>query len=393
MKKGDGLLGIPHILATFVWLFIIATIGLSLGRLIWVCATDVLAFGKPAKSAHFTIEADDSIEDIAKMLEEKGLIDYPDLFVLYMKFTKTDKLELGFHELKPMIYDYHAIKTALEPKVEAREVVEVVIPEGYTCQQIFELLEKKGVCSVKKMEDFIERLDDPNPENRTAIGEYWFLEGVELNSINCFEGYLFPDTYQFYKGHDPELVLEKMLDNFDYRFTSIMKAKLDPLNQRMADVLRGRGYDQAYIDSHQITIREVIIVASMIERETANDAESYEIASVIYNRLTNPGNYPFLNIDATVIYGMGGAKIDPDTGKTLPLTKADLEADTPYNTYTRKGLIPGPIANPGRNSLNAALDPNDTSYYYYVFDPSIGGHRFAKNEAEHEQNKAKVNNN
>ena len=125
----------------------------------------------------------------------------------------------------------------------------------------------------------------------------------------------------------------------------------------------------------------------MIERETSSGSESYDIASVIYNRLTNPASYPFLNIDATVIYGMGGAKIDPTTGESLPLTGTDLANDTPYNSYTRKGLIPGPISNPGRNSINAALDPNDTEYYYYVYKPSAGCHLFGRNEAEHEQNK------
>jgi UPF0755 protein len=122
----------------------------------------------------------------------------------------------------------------------------------------------------------------------------------------------------------------------------------------------------------------------MIERETASGSESYEIASVIYNRLTNPGSFPYLQIDATVIYGMGGPKVDPATGESLPLTKADLERDTPYNSYTRKGLIPGPISNPGRNSLNAALDPNDTSYYYYALNPATNEHKFSQTLQEHQ---------
>jgi UPF0755 protein len=282
-----------------------------------------------------------------------------------------------------MIYDYHAIKTALEPKTAARGIVEVVIPEGYTCAQIFALLEEKGVCTVTELELYAENGD---------LNDYWFLEGVERGHKYCLEGYLFPDTYQFYKGHDPELVLEKMLDNFEYRFTDIMKDKIDTLNEYLAKAWRNRGYDEAYIKEHAFTIREVVTVASMIERETASGSESYEIASVIYNRLTNPGSFPYLQIDATVIYGMGGPKVDPATGESLPLTKADLERDTPYNSYTRKGLIPGPISNPGRNSLNAALDPNDTSYYYYVYDPSQGAHLFATTEAGHEQNKDRVKN-
>ena len=381
IKKGYGLLGIPHILSTVVWLFIVFAVGLSLGRLVWVCASDVLAFGKPAKEAVITIYKDDTLEDIANKLEKAGLIEYPQLFMMYMDFSGNDEIEVGVHHLSSMIYDYHAIKTAMAPKVAARDIVEVVIPEGYTCAQIFALLEENGVCSATQLEEY---------SANGNLNDYWFLEGVERGDKYCLEGYLFPDTYQFYKGHDPELVLEKMLDNFDYRFTDIMKEKISSLNIRLAAALKNRGYSDSYIEEHKFTIREVVIVASMIERETANGSESYDIASVIYNRLTNPGNFPYLNIDATVIYGMGGNKIDPETGESLPLTYADLEADTPYNTYTRTGLIPGPISNPGRNSLNAALDPNSTDYYYYVYDPSAGRHLFSRTEAEHEQNKNKV---
>ena len=382
-KKGDGLFGIPHILATAVWLFIVVAVGVSLGRVAWICAADVLAFGKPPKEAIITIYENDDAEDIANKLEKAGLIEYPGLFKLYLEFSGNDAMKVGVHQLTPMIYDYHAIKTALAPKVSGREVLDVVIPEGYTCAQIFALLEEKGVCTVAELEEYAANGD---------LNDYWFLEGVERGSKYCLEGYLFPDTYQFYKGHNAELVLEKMLDNFDYRFTDIMKDKIDVLNQRLATTLRARGKDEAYIEAHKFTIREVVIVASMIERETANGTESYEIASVIYNRLTNPAEYPYLNIDATVIYGMGGSKVDPVTGETLGLTYADLAVDTPYNTYTRKGLIPGPIANPGRNSINAALDPNDSEYYFYVYDPSIGSHLFARDEAGHEANKAKVKN-
>jgi len=383
MKKGDGLFGIPHILATAVWLFIVVAVGVSLGRVAWVCAADVLAFGKPAKEAVITIQENDTPEMIAEKLEKAGLIEYPGLFTMYLDFSGNDPMRVGVHQLSPMIYDYHAIKTALAPKAGGREVLDVVIPEGYTCAQIFALLEEKGVSTVAELEEYAAN---------GKLNEYWFLEGVERGSKYCLEGYLFPDTYQFYKGHDPELVLEKMLDNFDYRFTDIMRDKINVLNDRLATMLRSRGKDNAYIEAHKFTVREVVIVASMIERETANGTESYEIASVIYNRLTNPAEYPYLNIDATVIYGMGGSKVDPVTGEVLGLTYADLEADTPYNTYTRKGLIPGPISNPGRNSLNAALDPNDSGYYYYVYDPSIGGHLFAYDEAGHEANKAKVKN-
>ena len=121
------------------------------------------------------------------------------------------------------------------------------------------------------------------------------------------------------------------------------------------------------------------------ERETASIAESYKISAVIFNRLRNSADFPYLNIDATIIYALDG-NIDPETGKTKPLTSADLAMEHPYNTYTEKGMIPGPISNPGRNSLNAALDPNETNYYYYVFNPNTGVHLFAKNAKDHQKN-------
>ncbi|MBQ9931913.1 MAG: endolytic transglycosylase MltG, partial [Firmicutes bacterium] len=262
----------------------------------------------------------------------------------------------------------------------SREEVEVMIPEGYSCAQIFELLEEKKVCTVEELE-----LCAATGE----LNDYWFLEGVRRGEKYSLEGYLFPDTYRFYLNDDPENVLGKMLNNFDYRFTDLMKEKIEPLNTRMAAILSSRGYTAEYIDSHKFTIREIVIIASMIEKETANDSESFDISSVIYNRLTNPASYPFLNIDATIIYALGG-NIDPETGETRPLTKADLEMDHPYNSYTQKGLIPGPISNPGRASLLAALDPNETNYYFYVYNPNAGVHKFARTPEEHEKNVASV---
>ena len=123
-------------------------------------------------------------------------------------------------------------------------------------------------------------------------------------------------------------------------------------------------------------------MASMIEKETSSAQEGYTIASVIYNRLFCwQGNPAYLNIDATIVYALDG-KTD--------LTAEDLRVDSPYNTYTHTGLTPGPISNPGLSSLEAALEPADTNYYYYVLDPTVGSHIFATTQAEHDANRAKV---
>ena len=376
MKKGYGLLGIPHIISTVIWLAITVAIGVSLGRMIWICAAEVLAFGRPDQEYVLSVTNADNIDTISTKLKNAGLIKYPELFKFYVDLTDAEEeISVGTFTLNTK-YDYHALVNAMSYHSPARETITLVIPEGYTCAQIFALLESNGVCSAAELEEYA-----ANGE----IKERWFLEGVERGDKYCLEGYLFPDTYQFYTDDEPGRVLGKFLDNFDNRFTDLMKSRLETLNQRLAAVLASRGYDEATIESRKITFRDIVIIASMIEKETSNDAESYEISSVIYNRLTNPANYPFLNIDATLIYALGG-NIDPETGKTKPLTYDDLQMDHPYNTYKVKGLIPGPISNPGRNSLNAALDPSETNYYYYVYNPNTSLHLFAKDEAGHQKN-------
>ena len=364
-KKGYGLLGIPHILATAVWLAIIVAVGVSLGRLAWVCASDVLAFGREEKEVVVSIEDSDTLDDIARKLQEAGLIKYPGLFKLYAGLTSArEDISSGSFTLNT-IYDYNALVDSMTYYSSSREIIQVMIPEGYSCEQMFALLEEKGVCKAADLEEYA-----ANGE----LDDYWFLEGVERGDKYCLEGYLFPDTYDFYVGDDAERVLEKMLDDFEYRFSEDMIAAIDALNEKLAAKYRANGYGDAYIEEHKMTVREVVIVASLIEKETAGNEESFNISSVIYNRLTNQAEWPYLNIDAALLYVLGHKEA---------LTNEDLQVDSPYNTYTNPGLVPGPITNPGLNSLKAALLPEDTGYYCYALDPSTGAHHFSKTFAEH----------
>ena len=376
MKRGYGLLGIPHIIATAVWLGIILLIGVTLGRMGWIAVSEVLAFNKPDHSIVVTISSGDNIDTVTAKLKSAGLIQYPELFKKYAELTKADEdISAGTFTLNTK-YDYFALVKAMSYHSPARETVDVVVPEGATCAQIFALLEEKGVCSAAELEDYA-----ANGE----IRERWFLEGLERGDKYCLEGYLFPATYEFYTNDTPGRVLGAFLDGFDNHFTDIMKERIQTLTDRMDAVLRSRGYEESVIEERRFTIRDIITIASMIEKESANGAESYDISSVIYNRLTNPANFPYLNIDATLIYALDG-NIDPETGKTKPLTSEDLQMDHPYNTYVYKGLIPGPISNPGQNSLNAALDPNETSFYFYVYNHKTYVSLFASTAKEHEKN-------
>ena len=366
-KKGYGLLGIPHILATAVWLAIILWAGVSLGRILWVCATDVLAFGREEQIVSVTVEETDTLDDIANKLQSAGLIRYPELFKAYGTLTDArEDISAGTFSLNT-IYDYMALVNHMASHSSSREVVKVTIPEGYNCEQMFALLEEKGVCKAEYLREYAATGE---------LDEYWFLEGVERGTPNCLEGFLFPDTYQFYTNDSAANVIEKLLDGFNYRFSDDHRAAIDALNVKLSAMMRENGYGDDYIGTQYYDVRKVIIVASLIEEETANSDESYKIASVIYNRLTNQKEHPFLNIDATLMYVLGHKEA---------LTNEDLAVESPYNTNINKGLIPGPISNPGLNSINAALNPDNTNYHYYVLDTKseVREHHFSETYDEH----------
>ncbi len=369
--KGSGLLSIPHMISVVIWLLIICAIGVSAGRIIWVCAADVLAFGREDKEVSISITVDDTMETIADKLHKAGLINIPELFLFYADLTdvaEEHKITTGTFTLNT-IYDYNALVNHMGPRATNRVVIEdVLIPEGYNCRQIFALMEEKGICKAADLEAYAAS---------GALDDYWFLEGVERGHKYCLEGYLFPDTYDFYENSTPKLVLEKMLDGFDYRFTQELNAKIPVLNELLSEMMRKNGESDAFIAEHQLDLHSLLTVASLIEEETASNSESYRIASVIYNRLFSWGNNPrYLNIDASIIYALDG-KTD--------LTAEDMAVDSPYNTYTNTGLTPGPISNPGLASIEAALNPESTSYYYYVLNPETGMHQFSKTYAEHTQ--------
>ena len=364
-KKGEGLFGIPHMLVTVVWLAIIVMIGVTLGRMLWICAAEILAFGREDKVVTVTIYESDTIDDVTEKLHEAGLIRYPSLFKLYADLAVDEgEIDPGIWDLNTR-YDYHALVNCMNTSSSRAVISDVLIPEGYTCQQIFALLEENKVCTAKDLEAYAASGE---------LKEYWFLEGVERGSANCLEGFLFPDTYDFYKNASPREVLEKLLDNFNYRFNEEMEAQISTLNDHLADLMRKDGRSEETIAKSLFDVRDVVIVASMIEKETANNNESFTIASVIYNRLFNWGSTPaFLNIDASIIYAQHGFSEVIDTG-----------IDNPYNTYKFTGLTPGPISNPGLASLKAALNPASTNYYFYVLNPATGKHQFSTTLAEHE---------
>ena len=329
-KKRSGLSGAA--------IYVIFVIGVSalLACIGWVAANDVLALNKPAKTATITISNEDSFGDVADKLKDEGLIEYKFLFNLFATFTRSkDDVVAGTFTLNTDM-DYRALLSGMSANSATRATVTVTIPEGYTIDQIFALLEEKSVASVEDLQDMAANHDYA----------FSFLQDLELGDYHRLEGYLYPDTYEFTTPQNPLYVINKMLVRFDEQFTEDMR-------QKVAD--SGR------------TIHEIVTIASMIEKET-DGSDRANIASVIYNRLNNPsgGTQGYLQIDATLAYINGGK---------VP-TEEDKSIDSPYNTYLYKGLPAGPISNPGLESIQAAMNPNSTSYYYYALGDDKVHHFF-----------------
>ena len=348
-KNGYGLFGLPHFVSSIIWGLIVAAIGISLGRLLWICATDVLAFGREDRVTTITITKSDegNIDAIAEKLQNAGLIKYKQLFRVYAALSSADeKISAGTFELNTL-FDYNALVKGMSPTSSYRETIKVTIPEGYTCAQIFALLEEKGVCSAEELKAY------------RVQGDYWFLEHSNTNAEYPLEGFLFPDTYNFYINDSAKGVFRRFLARFDDIFTEELRGHIDSLNKRLKT---------------NYNVYDILIVASMIEKESSASGENYNISSVIYNRLTHASEYPYLDIDATIVYAQGG---NTDV--------IDTNLDSPYNTYKNPGLTPTPISNPSLLSIQAALSPTDTKYYFYALDPSTGEHHFSKTYKEHQE--------
>ena len=330
----------------------------------WRCADDGLSLTKADSEVVVTVADGATISQIASELKDKGLVRYEWLFKLYCWISHAEsRIEPGTYTLNSK-YDYHALVANMIEASPDRAVVTVTIPEGYECKDIFALLDENGVCGYSAL-----------AETAAAYEfDYDFLQDVAYGSESRLEGYLFPDTYEFYVGDDPENVIDKFLRNFNNKFTEDLYTALDELNVRLAEQMRANGFTEAEIASAKLTLHDLVTVASLVEKETAKTSESASIASVIYNRLCSK-LYPCLEIDATIQYALGERK--------EVLSNADKGVISPYNTYTNAGLPAGPIANPGMSSIRAALYPAQTSYYFYALGAD-GIHHFSETYYEHQ---------
>ena len=340
------------------FLFVIS-VSIILACLAWAAATDVLGFKSSDTVAQITLDKDRftyqevkvtdddgniktkkvhyaDMSYVADQLKNNGIIKYKWLFKLFGSVYNADeKIDPGTYELKA-IYDYKALVKKMTSGSAAMVTKKITFPEGYTMRQIFKKLNDEGVC------DYDELMDAA----ANSTFNYSFLEGTEKGDANRLEGFLFPDTYEFYEGMPAATAINKLLEVFHYKMTA-----------EMLEWQEESGY----------TMREIVTIASMIEKEAANDTEQYTIASVIYNRLKK--DWP-LQIDSTTLYEYPDHEGAP--------TAEMLAKDSPYNTRISKGLPPSPICSPGITSIRAALQPSSTNYMYYALNTATGQHEFFK---------------
>ncbi len=357
-QKKTGCLG------GLMYFIFIVSVSVILACLGWMAASDVLALNKGSEAIEVTlpeeiftqkeVDIKDSdgnvtgtdtinvadIGKVADILRDAGIIKYKALFTMYSGISDAkEKMDPGTYTLNTE-YDYRAIVKKMQFGSDSQVRTMVTFPEGFTMKEIFTRLEENKIC---KYDDLMECA-------ATVQFNYKFLENVPLGDASRLEGFLYPDTYEFYQGMTPEAAIDTFLQIFHYKLTAEMWTLAEKKN---------------------LTMRDIVNIASMIEKEAANDDERATIASVIYNRLK--ANMA-LGIDATIQYAL------PEHKEVL--TEADLAIDSPYNTRMYTGLPPTPIANPGFPSIMAALKPATTDYLYYALDTATGTHKFFKTAAE-----------
>jgi UPF0755 protein len=328
------------------------------GSVGWWYINQINPKGDPAPAVNFTVNQDETVESLSVRLQDEGFITNARVFRWYVKRQGGLELTPGYYSLRPMDHMGNLMQVLSTPPEQT--YTSVTFPEGFTVEKMANRLAERVPRLL--VSDFTAAASDG------SVTSEWLPQGT-----TSLEGLLFPDTYQVSNGETPEKVVQRMVDLMERvgRQESIVE----------------KGYVQA------LTAYKVLIVASMVEREAKVDEDRPLIARVILNRLRL--GMP-LQIDATLFYGQ-------DPGLTFDQVKA---IDSPYNTYLHDGLPPTPIANPGRASIQAVLNPannppeggaecknvprKDCQYLYYVLADEDGHHAFAVTLAQHEANVQKA---
>ena len=332
---------------------LVLCVSILLSLFIIVVGRDVL--GIESSGVEFTIyvPSGSTTDDIAQQLYDEGVIQYKDVFKLISKVKGADgsmypgDLNVAYN------MSYSDIIDSLMESREAKQTATVTFPEGITLLSAGKLLEENNICTA---DEFIYTF------NSTVFG-FEFEKYVSSSSLKLYkyEGYLFPDTYEFYVGDSAYNVVKKIKTRTN-----------EILNADTIKLAVERGF----------TIDQVVTLASIVQREAGNIEQMATIASVFENRLARPDEFPKLQSDTTYSY------IDDVIKKVLTIEYQDMY--DAYDTYTCVGLPIGAICNPGKDAIDAVLNPDDTGYYYFCSNLETKETFFATTNEEHEENKKKA---
>ena len=336
-------------LLTIVWVSAVLAVSVFIASFALSSINDLVGFSKESREVEITIPEGYDLSQIAELLENNGIIDEPFTFEVYARVKEMDqKLDSGTFTLNSNL-GYDQIFQILKKKESAKNVVSITFYEGMKLSDIAKRLDENGVCDY---DEFMLAAD-------TETFEYEFESMMGTNEYIYYkwEGYLFPDTYEFFTNSTPRSVMIKFIDNFNN--------KMSGYYDRMKEL--GMGLD------------EVITFASVIQSEAAYRSDMEKVSSAFHNRLAQGSGLPYLQSDVTWFYY---------EQEIMPNVEDEALSDayhTSYDTYYKQGLPVGPICNPGINAIEAALYPADTNYYYFVTDKE-GNFYYASTLAEHEAN-------
>ena len=344
---------VVSVIKAVVYIIFVLIVSVFLSITVIAVANDIYAFVKSDEVVEVTIPEYATLEEVSEILYKNDIIKYPTIFKLFA-VAEHDNGEFlaGTYSVTPMM-NYATLLGEFKEK-PVSGVARITIPEGYTTDEIINLMVANGIGTREGYEDVIQNYDF----------DYWFIDELEAsgrtaNRLYRLDGYLFPDTYEFYKNSSEATVIGKLLKRFSQIFT-----------REYRDQCAALGY----------SVDQMITLASMIEKEAASPSEFFWVSSVFHNRLNNPWSFPKLESDATVLYIIAHDK--GERPKTV--TPEDLQYQTLYNTYMYEGLPPGPIANPSASALLAALSPVSSDYYYFYYMSSLGRTVYSATKPEHD---------
>ena len=333
------------------WVIILAAVlVVALIRFILV-QSEIGGGRKTGEMLTVNIEAGSSTADIAAALKEKGLIHNTLLFRFYSRQNGADgDYQYGEFQLEKGS-SYAELIKALSTTVAYKDSVSVTFPEGYNAFQMASTLEEKGLCTA---EDFLGAAN-------SVDYDFDFMKDISTDNrkVILLEGYLFPDTYSFAKEETAEEIVRDMLQNFQKKvLTDEVKAAMQ---------------------QHNYTLDEMLALASLIQLEASGNDQMYNVSSVFTNRLAVDSAVRMLQSDTTT-YGYLPNYVKPYYSGKIP-----AEVENAYDTYSHEGLMVGAICCPGTASIDAALHPSDTPYYYFVTDVEMN-YYYATTFQNHEKN-------